>query len=122
MGQEPQNVGVGITKYDEMTIAILRDEQGTVVEYTLEVETARSGQYREVGEETSGNVGRDSEGVMIAEQSENEIAALEDEVIRLATENEYLRKRTSHLAEYVTSLNMEESRLKGGMENEKRVV
>ena len=46
VGREPQNVRVDITEYDGMTIAVLCDEQGTVVECTLEEEMARSGLYK----------------------------------------------------------------------------
>ena len=96
MEREPQNVRVEITEYDGKTIAVLRDEQGTVtvVESTLEEETAQSEQDRNLGEELSRDVGRESEGIMITERLGNKTAALEDEVSCLALENVELREKT----------------------------
>ena len=117
MGREPQNVRVEITEYDGKTIAVLRNEQGTVVESTLE--EAQSEQDRNLGEEPSGDVGRESEGVTIREGLGNKTASLEDEVSRLASENAELREKTSRLFEDITSLNVEVSRLRGRMEEER---
>ena len=117
MGREPQNVRVEITEYDGKTIAVMRDEQGTVVESTLE--EAQSEQDRNLGEESSGDVDRESDGVTIREGLGNKTAALEDEISRLASENVELREKTSRLSEDITSLNVEVSRLRGGMEEER---
>ena len=119
MGRKPQNVRVEITEYDRMTITVLRDKQGTVVESTLEEEMDQSEQDRNLCEEPSGDVGRESEGVMIMEGLGNKTAALEDKVSRLASENAELSEKPSCLSEDITSLNMEVSRLKGVMEEER---